>query len=159
MHLSGKSGNALIVRNACSLFLDKKWVNYIHYIEKSNENNYIYDDERITRDKNEELYEILRKKHTEGIYNKRPCGIGDALEKGKDKYRVLSKENQCRVILQMLLISSIGNNKADLSLVDGVTMMGNMRINKDISKNERFILVLQSKTGMFTDESINLKTI
>ena len=85
--------------------------------------------------------------------------IGEAIKKGKKKYSELSKESQCRVILQILQISSIGNLKADLSLIGGAAMMGNMRINKEITKNEKFLLIHQSVTGLFEDKIIDLKTV
>ena len=159
MHLSGKSGNSLIVRNACALSIGKKWQDYIHYIEKSEENGFKYDDSRITKENNIELYDIISEKHIDGVYKKRPCGIGDAVKNGKKKFKELTKENQCKVILQILQISSIGNYKADLSLIGGASMMGNMRISKEITKNEKVMLIHQSVTGLFEDKLVDLKSI
>ncbi len=159
MHLSGKSANSLIVRNAVSLSISKEWLDYIHFIEKLNESEYKYDDDRISIEKNIELFDTLVEKHINGIYSKRPNGISKFLIVGKEKFLSLKKEEQCKVILQILQISAMGNNKADLSLIGGVSMAGNMQINKSIDKYEKFILVQQSNTGLFVNESVDLKTV
>ena len=159
MHLSGKSANSLKIRNAVSLSISKEWSDYIHFIEKLNENEYKYDDDRISIEKNIKLFDTLAEKHINGIYSKRPNGIGKFLSVGREKFLSLKKEEQCKVILQILQISAMGNNTADLSIIGGASMAGNMQINKNIDKYEKFILVQQSNTGLFINESVDLKTV
>ncbi len=159
MHLSSKSGNMLVVRNACSLSIEKEWRDYIHIIEKWSENDFKYDDQRITKDNNLKLYDILSLKHNKSIYKKRPNGIGEIISKGRETFKGLDCLVQCRVLIQILYTTAIGNVKVDLSKIGGSSNNGYMRINKNIESNDSFIIIQQSYTGLYTDESIDLKII
>lgn len=52
MHLSGKTGNQISMRNAVQLCLRQEWVNYIKKLEKNDQQ------EVLSKEKNKELYQI-----------------------------------------------------------------------------------------------------
>ena len=77
LHISGKTGNQLIVRNAVNLCLKYEWIKYVKKIEKFMEVGAL--DSEISEDKNKELYLQLRDKFVNGIYAKRPNSVGEKL--------------------------------------------------------------------------------
>ena len=61
LHIAGKTGAQIILRNAVNLCLNQTWVNYIKKLENTQDRN-VYDP-MISNEKNIELYEILTEKH------------------------------------------------------------------------------------------------
>ena len=74
VHLSGKTGNQLILRNAMSLCLSEKWVTYIKKLEKAVNMQIL--EKVITSEENLKLYNILTDKHVSTVYSKRPNAYG-----------------------------------------------------------------------------------
>lgn len=147
LHITGKSDDRLLTRNAVNLVLSSNWIDYIHKIEKYNEYNKM--DSEITFDKNIELYDILKTKHQETIYAKRPNAVGKKLEKGKSYFLKLNLEEQVATLYQILLLTEIGSKTANLKSIRESPGTGKMRINKEITKANECILIHQSVTGIF----------
>ena len=100
--------------------------------------------------KNEELYGILLDKHLSGIYSKRQNPVGKVLENGAEKFSSCSLEEQVYVLNQILLLSAIGGNTADMRLIGGSGMSGKMLIGQNISKTiSSWYLINQSVTGLY----------
>lgn len=149
LHITGRSGKRLSVSNAVSLCLKPEWITYIKKLELNNAN------EIVTKEKNIALYDELIKKHTQTIYMKRPNSIGETLEKGRNQFIQLDQDDQRKVILEILKLTSIGNYVGDLQLIGGSKNAGSMKISIDISKCNQFTLVHQSVTGLF-EKTIDL---
>lgn len=156
-YLTGRTGNQLLVRNAVNLCLDSKWTKYIKKVEKFNEQGII--DDLISLDNNIQLYEELITKHTEGIYKNRPNPIGTKLIAKRDKFKSLSIEEQCCIILELLRMTSIGGNGADLSLLGESKQSGTMKISKDITKIEELKIINQSITGIYKSPYVDLNKV
>ena len=150
LHISGKTGNQIIMRNAVPLCLRQKWINYIKKIENINNNAYL--DKDINYDLNMELYQMLIDKHNNSIYAKRPNPVGDKIMDGKDKFAELSLIDQCYVIGQIIQLSQLGNYGADLVLIGASKTTGKTQISKDISNFNEFVLINQSITGLYESE-------
>lgn len=147
LHISGKTGDQLTVRNAVNLALDSYWANYIHKIEKYMEKNRV--DKEITVEKNIELYDILVDKHLHTIYAKRPNPVGTKIEKSRKNFIVLDCKQQIEVLYQLLHLSNIGVNEANLKAIGESSKTGVMRVNKVVSNASEFILIHQSVTGIY----------
>lgn len=156
VHISGRSGNRIFLRNAVNLCLCGEWISYIKQVEKSVESGNLR--EEITSEKNIELYEILMKKHVEGIYAKRPNAMGEKLAQRQELFVTLSIENQCKTLLQIIGLSRIGVVGADLTLLKEASKCGVMTMQKKISEAKEFILINQSVTGLF-ENKIDLLTV
>ncbi len=156
LHLSGKSNQQLIVRNAISLCLNQKWLNYVKKLEKTVAGGFV--DGNVTSERNKELYGILIEKHTNSIYVKRPNAVGNKLLDGREQFEQLSEIEQAQVLMQILQLTQLGNLGADLSLIGGAKKTGVTLISKTISDAEEFVLINQSPTGLYESE-IDLKTI
>ena len=153
LHITGKTGNRLTVRNAVNLALSNYWINYIHKIEKYVESSNM--DTIINVEDNIKLYDILLSKHLDTIYAKRPNPVGEKLETGRSHFLKLDINNQISVLYQILQLSEIGLETANLKLIGESANTGKMLINKEITKANECILIHQSVTGIF-EKRINL---
>jgi len=152
MHLSGKTGNQIYVRNAVPLCLKQNWMAYLKELEKGERN------EMVSVEKNMELYDILCGKHSEGIFKRKPTPMGKKLQNGRVVFERLSCEEQGKVLIEMLNLTKIGEKFANLSLIGDVAKTGVMRIGKKISDAEEFVLINQSVTGVY-ENRIDLLTV
>lgn len=162
LYLTGRTGKQLRVLNAVQLSLDAKMARYVKWITKVNDeyqSEAQYDeDEKITREKNLELYEVLKDKHMNKIYSKRPNAVGSKLNGGTEKFSDLPLSRQVYVLLQIIQLSQLINEGVDLREIGGSKASGTCKISKKISGNDEFKLINQSVTGLFENE-IDLLTV
>lgn len=164
MHISGKTGNRIVVKSAVQLCLDQRYINYIKAIEKivdklSENKNYRVDEERdgITREGNMEIYLILVEKSQNPIFMKRSANQAETFEGGKEKFKELEIEGQCKVILEMLKYFKCNAESSDLNAIGGSSNAGVFLISKEITKYSKVSVVNQSPTGLFDQEMDLLK--
>ena len=146
-HLSGKSQNDLLLRNAMSLYLHEYWTKYIKKIEKVVNAQVI--EEVITSEENIKLYDILTDKHINTVYAKRPNSYGKELLKGREKFVALELEDQCVALLQILQLTRIGTTDTNLELIGESKFSGKMRINKNLKTSDKLAIISQSATGLY----------
>ena len=139
MHLSGKTGNQLIMRNATNLCLEDKWIQYIKKIEKYIETAVL--NEIINTQENELLYDKLVAKHVNTVFSKRPNAYGDKLKKKREEFCSLEIKKQCKVLHEILKLTQIGTVVADLTLIGGAARTGIMQINKNIKEIDKVLEV------------------
>lgn len=156
MHVSGKSGPQLIMRNAISLCLGQNWISYIKKLEKTDGTGYV--DDSVTKERNIELYYILMEKHQNSIFSKKPNPVGDKLQRRKEDFVELNLQEQVIVLLQILQLTQLSNMGADLCLIGESKKTGMIFINKTVSADKEFVLINQSPAGLYESE-IDLKTI
>lgn len=161
MYLTGRSNKALKVCNAVQLTLDERQCQYVKKITKASEEGLSHDSMEkleITKKNNLKLYEVLKEKHCNTIYAKRPNPVGDKLQEYQKKFEEIDIEKQIYVLLQILKLSQLINQGADLVEIGGVKTAGVTQINKKISSNTEFKLIHQSVTGLYEQE-IDLLTV
>lgn len=156
MYISGKTGNQIAVRNAVNLCLKKEWVYYAKLLEKFILTENLSDG--ITIDKNLELYTEFIDKFNHGIYSKRPNPMGEKLEKKREQFVKLKIEEQCKVLSEILKLTIIGVNSANLKLLGEAEHAGVMHIPKKVDGAEEFLLIHQSVTGIY-EKSIDLLSL
>jgi CRISPR-associated endonuclease Csn1 len=158
LYITGKSsGNRFIVRNASNMILEPYWNCYIHAIDKYNQSGRL--SEIITPENNIRLFDELQKKHTSGIYAKRPNPIGDVLANGRTRFVELETSKQVYILTQILNLSLICNSSsADLKEIGGSSKTGVTLISKKISDYKEFKLINYSVTGMYKKE-VDLLTV
>lgn len=148
VHISGKTGERIILRNAVNLCLRPVWTAYIKKLEKFAEFGEI--DDSLCVEKNIELYDILTEKHTIGIFAKRPNPVGEKLMTGRETFLELALDKQCEVLNQVIKISSIGAAAfADLTLIGEASSCGKMLMSKKINGTGELLLIHQSVTGLY----------
>lgn len=157
MHLSGKTGDYLIMRNAESLYMPIEYQKHINYIEKYDKNQ--EKDEENCRKLNEQIYDVLLDKFSVGKFKTRAKTVGKVLISGKNDFAKLSVDEQFYVLKEILNMSTIGTETADLKLIGGKKGMGKFVVTKKISEMDSCELIDCSYTGLFNSDSIDLKTL
>lgn len=156
MHISGKSNNQLIMRNATSICLGSEWTSYIHDIEKYTETNVIKDS--ISKEKNTSLFDELINKHCNSVFTNKLNPIGSLLTDGRLRFIHLDIDEQLRTLSQILQITRIGTTSGDLRTIGGSAATGVMMLGKNLGKEEELLLINQSVTGLF-EKQIDLLTV
>lgn len=156
IHISGKTGNQIGLRNAVNLCLCQEWVQYIKKLEKYMETKEV--SKELSTERNEKLYNVLMDKHQNGIYAKRPNPVGEKLVSKYELFQQLELTKQCEVLMQIISLSMIGITVADLSILQEAPKCGVMRISKKISDAKELVLINQSVTGLF-ENRIDLLTV
>jgi CRISPR-associated endonuclease Csn1 len=154
MHISGKTGNQIALRNAVNLCLRQEWISYIRKLEKHQDSG----SDCLCTEKNIVLYALLVNKHKKGIYAKRPNPFGEKLDASLENFKGLALSEQCEVLNQILRLTSIGITCADLTLLGESPNSGKMLMSKNISKSKELLLLNQSVTGIF-ESRIDLLTV
>lgn len=157
LHITGKSEPRLSVRNAVALCLEQKWINYIKSINNFIEKDLSHDDETsVCRECNRELFNILRDKHTTGIYAKKPNPISEKIIGWQEKFDAADLESQVEALHEILKLTECAN----YSMKAGKLGFGaaQMLISKNVSVAEEFLLINQSPSGLF-ESVIDLKTV
>ena len=164
MHLSGKTNQQLIMKNAVQLVVDKETAACLKKAEKVNNrivNNKDYKIEKsdeISKEDNIKAYDCLMNKAKKTIYKNRPSNQISTLEKGKDKFEALTLEEQCTVLMEILKYFSCKAITCNFSSVGGGAHAGKTLISKNITNCSTISIINQSITGLF-EEVIDLKAI
>ncbi len=156
VHITGKSDNNILLRNATSLFLDQDWVNYIHDIDKYVESH--IKNNTLNSESNIKLYDVITKRYVSGVFNNRPNNIVKTLVDGRDEFIHLSEEEQVICLSQIIKSSEIGFGITNLTLIKGKSTAGKIRKSKNITKEDEFLLINQSVTGLY-ENTIDLKMV
>lgn len=157
LYLTGRTGNRILVCNAVRLKIDNHNQAYIKLIDKFKDvsDEDILINNGISGHKNESLYDVLMDKHVNGIYSKRPNPIGNILSKNRDVYNGLCLFEQMYILLEIIGLSQIRNQGADLRLLGGSKQSGVSSLSKEISKCDEAFLIQQSVSGVYT-KKINM---
>ena len=157
MYLTGRTGKQLFVSNGVQLVLSSENTEYVRIISKAYEQS-VYDEEKISENANIKLYDVLLDKHLNNIYSKRPNPVGEKLLKGRENFINLSSEEQIYVLLQIIQLTQLSNQGANLSKIGGSSKTGVSLLSKEISGFDEFKLINQSVTGLYQNE-IDLLTV
>ena len=161
MHLSGRTGDRLIYKNANPLVLDPEWAQYIKQVAKCVE-RYAgeKEDVRLTvfdavdARRNCELYQILLAKLALQPYRVKYGTPAKTLAEHAEAFRRLAPLPQCKVLLQILNLFSTNANSADLKLLCGKAGIGILLTSKNLGNfaGHSFRLIHPSITGVFEQE-------
>lgn len=164
-YLTGRTGGNLSLSNAVELCLPAKEQAHIRMISKiaggRSTDALSAEAKDDFRKKNLRLYGELAEKHRSTIFSKRKNPIGPKLLKYREAFVKQTIENQCKVILQILKLTSTNcKTSADLKLIGGSGQEGVMSISKLLraEKYAEFYLICQSPSGIYETRK-NLLTI
>ncbi len=161
MHLRGTTGTQLSLQGAVQLILDPEYETYYKKIEKflTRKDSYkgkeglkITKEEGIQSEKNLWFYDELLRKQKDTIYQYRPAGQLDTLEKGRDIFIGLPCEEQCEVLNEILNLLRCKPVTANLKKISGSGKAGSTKVGNVISKCTEARLIYQSITGLFEQE-------
>ena len=163
MHISGKTGNQIIMKSAVQLCLNRETVNYLKSVEKvaerrTEKKDYQADEkDGVNTEKNLIAYKLLMEKSSNGIYKKRAGNQAGIFEKGLEKFEKLVLEEQCKVILEMLKYFKCNAELSNLKAIGGSVNAGKLLISKELSKYSSVVEINPSVTGLFENELDLLK--
>lgn len=164
MWLSGRTGEQLIFKGANQLILSseetqilKKVLKYVQrYGENKNLKLTAWDE--LSNIELLELYDVFLNKIRNTIYGIRLSAQIDTLMKKREKFASLSNEEKCIVLSEILHMFQCNSSLANLKLIGGPESAGNLRINKNITKCEKIMLIHQSPTGIY-EQKVDLKRV
>lgn len=163
MHISGKTGDHITMKNAVQLCLASEQEKIIHNIERVVEkhkenNNYMPDmHDGVDDEKLIEIYDCLLSKSKTNIYRKKLSSQIDKLEKGREKFLPLPLIEKCSMIIEIMHLFQCKNISVNLTSIGGKANAGKFKKNKKISNCENARLINQSVTGLFEQERDLLK--
>lgn len=161
LRIGGKTGSQILVENAVSLCLNRRWINYIKRLENFQEYGKSADfqadkEKRVSKENNEALYRILMEKHRDGIYRNKPNSLGGKLAQKQETFSTLEEAMQVHELLELFKATQCQNLSIEAKALE-LKMSAN-KINKNISGQDEFLLINQSVTGIYTS-TIDLKTV
>lgn len=105
--------------------------------------------DRVTREENEALYDVLLEKMQLPIYQSRPAKQVKTVSEGKKYFDQMTLTEQCFTLLNILQLFR-GNGQANLTGIGGSKAAGALALNKKIGDN--FKIIYQSVTGFYSRE-------
>lgn len=156
MHLSGRTGNRLILKGAMPLVISDKLYEYTRKIEKYIERNIekkkvypITEHQKITAEQNLELYDVLLDKLKNTIYYSKLSSQVSTFEKGRDKFIDLDLTEQCQLLYNSFKLFDTTASLANLLLIGGVKNAGALSMSGTINDSGNLSIIEQSITGLF----------
>ena len=161
MHLSSRTGSNLRFKNANQLVLAPMWNQYIKNISKylercktAKRDLPISSFDGLTKEQNEQLYSLLIKKLETPLFSIKFDSAKQHLCQHKEQFITLDIPNQCRIILQILVMLANSAASADLTLIGAPANTGLLSLSQNIgnAKGHQITLIYQSVTGFYEHE-------
>lgn len=152
----------MLINSIVQVKLPKKYVNYIHKLEKAKDkNDYSEIDNKgntvITKENNLELFDtILRKMETKAFKTKKNLTY-NTLKEGRDKFNTLDISSQITIILDTVKNIYGAKQTVNLSEVGGKSAAGMCVVGQKITNADEAVLRLKSCTGLYVREIDLLK--
>lgn len=159
MHISGKTGNSVLIKSALQLCLSKEQNKIVHNIDRviekiRNDKNYKIDEyDHVSNEDMMALYDCLQNKASNTIYSVKLASPLNVIVKGREHFSHLSIADKCKLLNEMLHLFQCNSLTSNLTLIDGKARSGVLTINKDITKYCSAKLINQSVTGLFEQET------
>ena len=167
MHITGKTGDRCIFKNAIQLRIPKeqyayakKIVKFINRQIEMNQKLKVTPFDRITAEENVSLYNLFLNK----LQNKPYSNISTfktyipVLSEQADKFAGLPPEQQAELLYQIMHFFQCNSILTDLRVLGGKSSVGDIRMTKTISNWDKALLINQSVTGLF-EQTVDLKTV
>lgn len=154
-HISGKTGNLFVMRNAQELCMDITLARVLKNVLKFIHRKTVQKDAAITEydgvsdDNTLALYDFFVDKLSSSIYGKKFATQADFLRQSKDKFTNLPLEERCEVLGSILHLFQCNAVLSDFHLLGGSRQAGRIYLNKKIKAQDHVYLIEQSVTGFF----------
>lgn len=157
-YMGGKTSDNFTYDSAIQVVLDKDSEVYIKELakylnwKKENKNGEIWNN--ITKNKNIQLYNALVEKMNTGIFIRKKPNKYDELttEEVRDKFKNISRDEQAKVLLEILNLLTNKKSTFDLQNIDIKTSRGKCGFN--LSNQSQFSIIEQSVTGVYEKEIV-----
>lgn len=160
MHLSGKSGKSVVLKNSMQLCLSDEETQLVKRIAKFNErarqqkNAVITEFDHITVEALDGLYATFLQKLKHGIYKEKLPAVGKTLEGQESIYQALSLEEKCSVLSEILHVFQCTAQLSDLKQIGGPGQAGMITLPVNLTKAISLYYIAQSPTGFFEHKTL-----
>ena len=162
MHISGRSDDRILYKNANQLVIAPEWHAYIKrcskYLERCRIAGYeleLTPFDKLSKEENQTLYNILLEKLENTIYKTQYNNETKTLRENIELFYNLSCYEQVEVCLQILNLFKCNASTANFSLINGSSKVGTIRNTKNLNGKKQVSIINQSITGVF-EKSIDL---
>lgn len=164
MHVSGRTGDRIIFKNANQLIVDPEVAAYIKQISKYLERCKnartdlpINSFDKIGIEENKRMYDLLLDKLNTNLYTQKYATAAKTIAEQRAKFGKLPIADQCRILMQVLNLFNTTAASADLKILCGKAGIGILLMSKNMMNytGSELKLIHQSMTGVFEQE-INL---
>lgn len=165
VHLSGKTDDSLLFKNAMQLILsyeEEKYIKKIYNCVQKGEQyfkdnaKYIDEELKINRQENSNLYNVLLNKILNSKYNIVFSSAYDNLNNGKKYFEnSLSLYEQCKILLEVIKMLHCNPEVCNIKLLNlGKNTTGSIKISKNtiLTKYKNVKIIYQSITGIYEQE-------
>ena len=158
MHITGKTNDRLIVRNAEQLCIAGEEAAVLKRVLKINNRQRglpkdkkvcITKFDRITEENTVKLYKLFIEKMKDSIYHVKFDGQRDTLQTGMENFEKMDLPARCGLLEEILHFFQCNAVASDLSLVGGSKRAGILTISSKLEPAEYPCLLLQSVTGFY----------
>lgn len=164
MHLSGKTGDRIVFKNAVQLCLSNeemtiikkiaKWINRV----KGQKEECITKYDHINEEEVIHLYDVFQDKLNNGIYKEKLSASVETINTGKSKFINLNIQEQCHLLFEVMHLFQCNPLLSDFRRINGPGKAGRLSLSCDFSKyskSECIYFITQSTTGFF-EKNISL---
>ena len=161
MHISGRTEDRILLKNANQLIIAPQWQQYIKgiskYLErckKAKQELPITTFDKLTVEENRQLYVLLLEKLENPLYRIKYETAARTIRENLEKFSTLSVPDQCKILMQILNLFANTAASADLKLLCNKADIGILRTAKNLDNyaGHTFKLIHQSITGFFEQE-------
>lgn len=177
MHISGRTGNRMILYPACQLCISETAVDYLKKALKyganikANEDILANDDATgeqkqkahkrisyyeqtwsICAEENLKLYDMFIAKSANNLYKNRPASQTKTLKEQHGLFQKLLLSQQIYILGEILKLFKCASSSADLKFIGKSSRSGIMLVANNVVKLKQCILINQSPTGVFEQE-------
>ena len=118
----------------------------------------LFEQDNLASEELLDLYDEFLDKISNTIYSVRLSTQEKFLKNNREKFELLSAENKCLVLYEILHLFQCQSMSADLRIMGGPEKAGILCLNNNITKYNKVSIVNQSPTGIYQKE-IDLKRI
>lgn len=169
LYISGKTKERFLVYNAVPLKLKREYINYIKSLQKIVNSNSYEEQIKIINESNNkkkmlevssknniDLYDELLRKHTEGIYSKKPNPLGEKLLNARENFAKSDIKIQAKAIINVLNATALNNFSVECKEI-GLNHAP-MDINSKIKNDNELKFIFQSPSGIF-EKVVDIKEL
>lgn len=153
VHLSGRSGETIIFKNANQLLLDEGDALYLKRVCKvacrRDKNAPVTENDRITEEDNLRLYRVFQEKLETKTYGTLFGSLRGHLANNIDNFTDMELHVQCRILREILRAFTCNPEKPSLTELCGVGTAGIISRSSTVSKWQSAELIHQSVTGLY----------
>ena len=154
-HISAKTGDRFVMRNAEQLCLNAESAQIIKNVLKFNQRKQVQKElkvtvhDKITEENLINIFEAFISKIQTSIYRNKFKKFVSLMIKEKGTFIELSMEDKCKCIGEILHLFQCNPVLSNLQLIGGEKASGKISMGKKFDGNEKVFLILQSVTGFF----------